>query len=131
MCTRAADLALTVGEQAARDRETWEAGYRYAAQAFYDLGEQAGRARADELAALRWRPIAEQVHRIADLPEYAELLKRRAAPGGASYYAAVLRNGGTEFGGVGKPRVPVSAEVCEAAVAWVRREVPQRTQAVA
>jgi hypothetical protein len=39
----------------------------------------------------------------------------RLAPGGAAWLAAVERNGGTEYGGAGKPRVPIPPEVIETA----------------
>jgi hypothetical protein len=41
--------------------------------------------------------------------------RRRAAPGGAAWLAAVERHGGTEYGGTGQPRIPVPAAVIERA----------------
>jgi len=43
------------------------------------------------------------------------LVARRARPGGAAWLAAVERHGGTEYGGLGLPRVPVPTEVTERA----------------
>jgi hypothetical protein len=40
---------------------------------------------------------------------------RRLAPRGAAWLAAVERCGGTEYGGQGRPRVPVPAELLAAA----------------
>jgi hypothetical protein len=121
----AAELVAAIGDQAARDRESFDAGYRDAAQRYFELGVAAGRMAAERAAAERWIPIAERIDRIADLPAYAELLKRRALPGGPVYYAAILRNDGTEFGGVGRPRVPAPVGAVQAAVAWIEREVPR------
>ena len=39
----------------------------------------------------------------------------RSAPGGPAWLAAVERNGGSEYGGAGQPRVAVAAEVIERA----------------
>jgi hypothetical protein len=39
----------------------------------------------------------------------------RLNPGGAAWLAAVERNGGTEYGGAGQPRVPVDQAAIELA----------------
>lgn len=127
----AAELVDAIGNQAVRDRQSFDAGYRDAAQRYFELGVTAGRMAAEQAAADRWVPIAERIDRIADLPTYADLLIRRAVPGGPAYYAAVLRNGGTEFGGVGRPRVPAPPEAVKAAVAWIEREVPRGQEVAA
>ena len=44
-----------------------------------------------------------------------QLAGLRSAPGGPAWLAAVERNGGSEYGGAGQPRVPVAAEVIERA----------------
>lgn len=127
----AAELVDAIGDQAARDRQSFEAGYRYAARTYFEFGITAGRIAAERAAADRWVPIAERIDRIADLPAYAELAARRALPGGPAYWATVLRNDGTEFGGVDRPRVPAPQGVVEAAVAWLNREVPRGQEAAA
>lgn len=73
----AAKLVDAIGDQAARDRASYDAGYRYAARTFFDLGFQAGYQRAEELATLRWAPVAECVGRLAGLPAYADLERIR------------------------------------------------------
>lgn len=40
---------------------------------------------------------------------------RRLVPSGDAWAAAVARHGGTEYGGAGRPRVPVSPAVVEVA----------------
>jgi hypothetical protein len=42
-----------------------------------------------------------------ELVDRVRLEVRRLAPGGAAWLASVERHGGTEFGGIGHPRVPV------------------------
>lgn len=44
-----------------------------------------------------------------------DLAGKRMAPGGTAWLATVERNGGTEYGGAGQPRVPVDLAVIEAA----------------
>lgn len=39
----AAELVAAIGDQAARDNESWNAGYRYAARMFFNLGIEVGR----------------------------------------------------------------------------------------
>ena len=47
-----------------------------------------------------------QAELVTVLGQAAELAARRRVPG-AAWLAAVERHGGTEYGGAGKPRVPV------------------------
>lgn len=79
--TLAINLVGAIGDQAARDQACWNAGYRYAARAYFELGLEAGRTAAERAQAQRWAPIAEHVDRIAGSPSYAELQQRRAEPG--------------------------------------------------
>lgn len=53
-----------------------------------------------------------------ELVRGVQLEAARSAPGGAAWAATVARNGGTEYGGAGKPRVAVDPE----AIDRVRRE---------
>ena len=46
-----------------------------------------------------------------DIVRAVKLADRRAVPGGAAWLVAVERNDGTEYGGQGRPRVQVPAEV--------------------
>lgn len=117
----AAELVDAIGDQAERDRASWNAGYRYAARTFFDLGVQTGRMAAEQAEAERWAPVAEHVRRTAGMPTRAELETRRSAPGGDAYFAALLRYGGTEFAGVGKPRVPAPPGAYQAALAWAEQ----------
>lgn len=108
----AAELVAAIGDQAARDRESWQAGYRYASRTYFDLGFEAGRAAAERAQARRWAPVAEHVSQIAATPGHAELARRRAEPGNLWRYrdgqaaepdaftAAVLRRGIYEGGPV-------------------------------
>ena len=50
-----------------------------------------------------------------ELVDAMRLVGLRARPCGAAWLAAVERNDGTEYGGLGGPRVPVPAEVIERA----------------
>jgi len=44
---------------------------------------------------------------IADVKRIQHQTVKQLAPGGAAWLNTVKRNGGTEYGGAGKPRVPV------------------------
>lgn len=44
---------------------------------------------------------------IADVKRAQHMTVRQLAPGGEAWLATVRRNGGTGYGGAGKPRVPV------------------------
>lgn len=77
MAMAAAELVDAIGDQAVRDRANFDDGYRYAARVYFDLGYQTGYARAEEMAARRWVPIAEQVGRLAGVPSYAALERIR------------------------------------------------------
>lgn len=46
-----------------------------------------------------------------ELVDSIRLTSRRFAPGGAAWLAAVAAHGLTEYGGAGRPRVPVAPEV--------------------
>ncbi len=72
---------------------------------------QAGRSWSEGYAAA----IADVKRTEHDLVDVVRLATARSRPGGAAWLAGVERHGGTEFGGTGEPRVPVSAEVIEQA----------------
>jgi hypothetical protein len=82
--------------------------------AAYRTGFEAGRTsaysagRADAIADVKrtWHQVFGAV----------QLAGRRLAPGGDAWLDTVRRHGGTEYGGVGKPRVPVNNVVIETAI---------------
>lgn len=115
----AADLVEEIGDRAAADLAAFRDAYRLGFETGVTVGEQ--RANAEILAE------DEQI--TADrkmLQVRAELAALRSQPSGPAYYASVLRNGGTEFGGIGRPRVPIPAEVLDAARAWQSHEVQRQ-----
>ncbi len=50
-----------------------------------------------------------------DLVAAVDRAGRRRAPGGAAWLASVQRHDGTEYGGAGKPRVPIPPAAIETA----------------
>jgi hypothetical protein len=52
---------------------------------------------------------------IADVKRIRHQAVKRLAPGGEAWLEAVKRHGGTEYGGAGKPRVPVDPRALELA----------------
>jgi hypothetical protein len=65
------------------------------------------RGRADAAADIKatWHQVVDRVR----------LTGRRLAPGGDIWLRSVLAHGGTEYGGQGRPRVPVDQAVIESA----------------
>jgi dihydrodipicolinate synthase/N-acetylneuraminate lyase len=104
-------------EHAIEDR-AWADGYR----AGFDTGCDVGYARAHHEMDQVWRELAAYVRSMASVPTAEDIHRRRAEPGGPAYYAALLRHGGTEFGGVGKPRVPAPPGAYARALEWAKRQ---------
>lgn len=52
---------------------------------------------------------------IAHVKRIQHITVAQLAPGGAAWLDSVKRNGGTEYGGAGKPRVPVDLVTVELA----------------
>jgi hypothetical protein len=87
-----------------------EAGYRR------QLCHEAAAEEHERAWSLGYVAAIEDVKRTEhDIVHAIRLVARRAAPGGAAWLAAVERHGGTEYGGAGQPRIPVSAAVIERA----------------
>lgn len=101
---RAAALVAEIGDQAERDRESWNAGYREAmgfCRAMFDHGVDVGYAQAEEDMARAWRPVAESVRNIPRLME----LQARRYPGYTPERLAELRAAARErFGLPSRPR---------------------------
>jgi len=57
---------------------------------------------------------------IADVKRIQHQTVKQLAPGGAAWLDAVKRNGGTEYGGARKPRVPVDPVAIEVADMMLR-----------
>jgi hypothetical protein len=57
---------------------------------------------------------------VADVKRAQHMTVRQLAPGGAAWLATVERNGGTEYGGAGQPRVPVDPVAIELARQMLR-----------
>lgn len=116
----AAELADDLAGQRRREEDAYRFGYRDG----YAAGEVVGAQRAERELTAMWDRQAEHIGRIGARPAHAELARRRAEPGGDAYFAALLRKGGTEFGGIGRPRVPAPPGAYERALAWAaqRRE---------
>lgn len=108
----AAELVDDLGDLAERDRKTYTAGYRDGQRDAHRSGWDIGYAHAHHEMTERWAWMAKRVRASTNDPTYAE----RYAPGGPAYYAALVRHGGTEFAGVGKPRVPAPAGAYETAL---------------
>lgn len=77
----------------------------------FEHGVDVGYRKAERDQAARFAPVAAHVAEVTGGPSQDELRARRAVPGGEAYLASVLRNGGTEYGGVGRPRVIAPVEV--------------------
>jgi hypothetical protein len=60
---------------------------------------------------------------IADVKRTQHQTVKQLAPGGAAWLDTVKRNGGTEYGGAGKPRVPVDIVAIELAEMMMRGRV--------
>lgn len=119
----AAELVDDIGDQAERDRRSRAAGYQEGAalaRAMFDHGVDVGRALAERAEAERWAAVAADVRAMAGEPAAREMARRRAVPAGEAYFRDLIRHGGTEFAGVGRPRVPAPAGAYEAALAWAR-----------
>lgn len=101
---KAAALVAEIGDQAERDRESWNAGYREAmalCRAMFDHGVDVGYAQAEEDMARAWRPVAESVRNIPRLME----LQARRYPGYTPERLAELRAAARDkFGLPSKPR---------------------------
>lgn len=97
------------------------AAYRWGYRDGYASGQVVGTLRAERELTAVWDAQAAHVAGLRGIPAHAELANRRALPGGSAYYEALLRNGGTEFGGVGRPRVPAPPGAYEQALAWDER----------
>ncbi|WP_433465799.1 hypothetical protein [Spirillospora sp. CA-128828] len=94
-------LVAEIGDQAERDRESWNAGYREAAALFFAHGVDVGYAQAEEDMARAWRPVAESVRNIPRLMT----LQARRYPGYTPERLAELRGRAREqFGLPSKPR---------------------------
>ena len=52
---------------------------------------------------------------IADVKRFQQMTVKQLAPGGAAWLDSVKRNGGTEYGGAGKPRGQVGLVAAELA----------------
>lgn len=116
----AAELVDDLAAQRRREEQAFRDGYGYG----FAAGEQVGAQRAERELTARWAAAADHVHTVAGRPAHADLEARRAEPGGPAYFAALMRHGGTEFAGVGRPRVPASAGAYRRALEWAeqRRE---------
>lgn len=121
----AAELVDTIGDTAEREadiyRVAWQDGFRVG----FEDGADVGYTRTHHEVAVAWSRIADHVRSMGrpGSRTHAELVQRRSMPGGPAYHAAIIRHNGTEFGGVGKPRVPAPPEAVEAAAAWALKEV--------
>jgi hypothetical protein len=60
---------------------------------------------------------------IADVKRFQHITVTQLAPGGAAWLNSVKRNGATEYGGAGKPRVPVDLVTVELAEMMLRGKV--------
>ncbi|HEU5024142.1 MAG TPA: hypothetical protein VFV01_04410 [Spirillospora sp.] len=77
---KAAALIAAIGDQAARDTESWNAGYREAmtfCRAMFDHGVDVGRAAAEQDMADAWSALARKVRGMANQPRFRELEDRR------------------------------------------------------
>lgn len=93
---RAVALAEAIDHEA--ERAVWaQLAAQLAGQARAE-GEAAGYARAVADFKRGWHEVTGAVH----------LAGIRRGPGGAAWLADVERHGGTEYGGQGRPRVPVA-----------------------
>ena len=52
---------------------------------------------------------------VADVKRAQHMTVKQLAPGGAAWLDSVKRNSGTEYGGTGKPRVPVDPRAIQLA----------------
>ncbi|MEV7011971.1 hypothetical protein [Streptosporangium sp. NPDC051022] len=75
----AAELVDAIVDQAARDRENYEAGYRAAARDFFDHGYEVGYGHAQEEMAEQWSRVHRTVQEHARTPTHAELQAARRA----------------------------------------------------
>lgn len=104
LVAQAAALVEQIGDQAERDRQSWNAGYREAmnfCRSVFDHGVDIGYAQAEEDMARAWRPVAESVRNIPRLME----LQARRYPGYTPERLAELRARAREqFGLPSKPR---------------------------
>jgi len=91
------------------ERDTWIRRLLASWREGYAAG---ARERFSEGYAAAVADIKRAEHELVDV---IRLASRRARPGGGAWLAEVERHGGTEFGGIGKPRVPVPPEVIEQA----------------
>ncbi len=98
--SRERDVQLSL--RLAAYREGWSAGARQQ----WDLGY---------VAAIESVKRMEQ-----EVTAAVALAGRRLDPGGEAWLAAVARNGGTEYGGRGRPRVPVDLALIEMATNTVK-----------
>ncbi|MCW2898721.1 MAG: hypothetical protein JWO67_986 [Streptosporangiaceae bacterium] len=93
----AAELVDAIGDQAERDRASFEAGFRLAARMFFDQGHQVGYERAH-------REIEERQAEVnRELIERVKVMDARR-PGGRIYLFNLRAHGGQEY--LGGP-VPV------------------------
>lgn len=101
LVAQAAALVAEICDQAERDRQSWDAGYREAAALFFAHGVSVGYAQAEEDMARAWRPVAEGVR---DLPRLMDVEERRY-PGYTPERLAELRRAARErFGLPSTPR---------------------------
>lgn len=101
---KAAALVAEIGDQAERDRESWNAGYREAmgfCRSMFDHGVDVGYDMAERDMERAWKPVAESVRNIPRLME----LQARRYPGYTPERLAELRAAARErFGLPSRPR---------------------------
>ncbi len=110
----AQQLVNEIGDQADRDRRSFEAGYREASRLFrvmFEHGVDVGRAQALDVITTAQGQINRRLSGQALAPSFAELERRRAEPGNLQrfitgqdsqpdlYTASVIRRGGPYLGG--------------------------------
>lgn len=80
LVAQAAALVEQIGDQAERDRQSWNAGYREAmafCRAMFDHGFDVGYQASEDDMARAWKPIAQQVRRSANRLSFRALEERR------------------------------------------------------